>query len=390
MTNQPHNTRAHALLSASSSNRWLHCTPSAVIEQRYPDTTSDAAEQGTAAHELAEHKLRHALDQPTTPPQSDWFDDEMDDHTDTYADHVMAELTRTRETSPAAFCSVEERLNFSHIVPDGFGTGDAVIVGDDTLTIVDFKYGKGVKVDAENNPQMSLYALGAIHTYGMIYKIQQVRMVIFQPRLNNISVWETTPQHLDQWAHNVVAPAAKQAAVGEGELTAGEWCTFCKHAPQCPALAKQHFAPIPTTNGEPMAPAPDTLTDNQISQIITHAKDLKKWLTKVEEFALTQAQQGHRYPGLKLVEGRSVRRYTDEQAVATIVEQAGKDPWQHKVLGITAMTKLLGKKKFDELLGDHVVKPEGTPTLVPASDKRKELTVTTADTVFEPIGKEPA
>lgn len=386
-----HSDRAHALLSASGANRWINCTPSAIIEQRYPDTTSDAADQGTAAHELAEHKLRLAQNQPTTPPQSDWFDEEMEDHTDNYADHVMAELARTRETSPAAFCSIEERLDFSHIVPDGFGTGDAIIVGDGTLTVVDLKYGKGVKVDAENNPQMSLYALGALATYGMIYDINTVRMVIFQPRLNNISVWETTPEHLYEWAQNVVEPAAEKAAVGEGQLTAGDWCTFCKHAPQCPTLATKHFTPIPTTtDGAPTAPDPDTLTDEQIAQIVAHSGELKKWLGKVEKHALDNATGGHQYPGLKLVEGRSIRRFTDADAVAKAVENTGHDPYKHTLLGLTDLTKLLGKKQFDTLLSEFIEKPEGKPTLVPVTDKRPELSVATAETVFQPIGKETA
>lgn len=384
-----HADRAHALLSASGANRWIHCTPSAIIEQRYPDTTSDAADQGTAAHELAEHKLRLAQNQPTTRPESQWHDEEMEDHTDSYVDNVMAELTRAQQINPAAFLSIEERLDFSHIVPDGFGTGDAIIVGDDTLTIVDLKYGKGVKVDAENNPQMSLYALGALRTYGMIYNITNVRMVIFQPRLNNISVWETTPENLAAWAHDTVTPAATTAAQGKGELTAGEWCTFCKHAPLCPALATQHFTPVPTTpDGTPAAPAPDTLTDEQIATIVAHSGELKKWLGKVEKHALDKANDGYHWPGLKLVEGRSIRRFTNTDAVAKAVEQAGHDPYKHTLLGLTDLTKLLGKNQFDTLLGKFIEKPMGKPTLVPESDKRPELSTATAENVFPSIDKE--
>lgn len=384
-----HAERDHALLSASSAHRWIHCTPAPYLEAQHPDTSSDAAAEGTAAHELAEHKLRQHLDLPTTRPTSEWESEEMDDYTDAYADHVMAELTRARKVDKAAFLAIEERLDFSHIVPDGFGTGDALIVADDTLTVVDLKYGKGVEVSAVGNPQMRLYALGALATYGPIYDIQQVRMVIFQPRLGNISVEEITVDELVAWAEDVVRPAAEKAAAGEGELRAGEWCRFCRHAAQCPALAAEMFAPVPTT-GElvPEAPAPDTLTDTQIAQIVTHAGELKKWLTKVESFALEQATGGHTYPGLKLVEGRSVRKYTDEGDVASAVEAAGEDPYKpREVLGVTAMTKLLGKKRFDELLGDHVHKPEGKPTLVPVSDKRPALELATAETMFTPIQK---
>ena len=380
-----HSGRNHALLSASSSNRWLHCTPSAFIETRYEDTSSDAADQGTAAHELAEHKLRALLDEPTTRPESDWQDEEMEDHTDAYADHVMAELAQAKDTNPAAFLSIEERLDFSHIVPDGFGTGDAIIVGDGTMTIVDLKYGKGVEVSAEGNPQMRLYALGALRAYDMIYNITQVKMVIFQPRLRNISVDEITVQELEAWARDVVVPRAKLAAVGEGQLAPGDWCTFCKHAPQCPAVREQYFDIVPTDDDVPTAPPPDTLTEEQIATIIAHSGELKKWLGKVEKYALDQANAGHKYPGLKLVEGRSIRRFTDTDAVAKAVEGAGHDPYKHTLLGLTDLTKLLGKKQFDTLLGEFIEKPEGKPTLVPVSDKRPELQTATADTVFEEI-----
>lgn len=384
-----HAERAHALLSASSAHRWIHCTPAPYLEAQHPDSTSDAAAEGTAAHELAEHKLRQHLDQPTPRPVSEWDSEEMDDYTDQYADHVMAELQRAREVDKAAFLAIEERLDFSHIVPDGFGTGDALIVSDDTLTVVDLKYGKGVEVSAEGNPQMRLYALGALATYGVIYDIEQVRMVIFQPRLGNVSVDEITVDELTTWAEGVVRPAAEKAIAGEGELKAGDWCRFCRHATQCPALAADMFAPVPTT-GElvPEAPDPDTLTDDQIATIVAHAGELKKWLTKVESYALAQATEGRSYPGLKLVEGRSVRKYTDEDAVTRAVEAAGEDPHKpREVLGITAMTKLLGKKRFQELLGDYVHKPEGKPTLVPDSDKRPALTLATPATMFDPITK---
>lgn len=379
-----HAERAHALLSASSAHRWINCTPAPYLEAQHPDTSSDAAAEGTAAHELAEHKLRQHLDMPTTRPVSEWDSEEMDDYTDAYADHVMAELQRAREVDKAAFLAIEERLDFSHIVPDGFGTGDALIVSDDTLTVVDLKYGKGVEVSAVGNPQMRLYALGALATYGAIYDVEQVRTVIFQPRLANISVEEISVDELVAWAEDVVRPAAEKAIAGEGELKAGEWCRFCRHAAQCPALAAEMFAPVPTTAEHvPAAPDPDTLTDTQIATIVAHAGELKKWLSKVEDFALAQANEGRAYPGLKLVEGRSVRKYTDEADVARTVEAAGEDPYKpREVLGITAMTKLLGKKRFDELLGDHVHKPEGKPTLVPESDKRPALTPVSADTVF--------
>ncbi|WP_083284791.1 DUF2800 domain-containing protein [Corynebacterium sp. HMSC11D10] len=384
-----HAERDHALLSASSAHRWINCTPAPYLEAQHPDSTSDAAAEGTAAHELAEHKLRQHLDLPTTRPVSEWDSEEMDDYTDQYADHVMAELQRAREVDKAAFLGIEERLDFSHIVPEGFGTGDTLIVSDDTLTVVDLKYGKGVEVSAVGNPQMRLYALGALATYGAIYDVQTVRTVIFQPRLANISTEEISVDELTKWAENTVRPAAEKAIAGEGELRAGEWCRFCRHAAQCPERAREMFAPVPTTAEHvPAAPDPDTLTDNQIATIVAHSGELKKWLTKVESFALAQANEGRAYPGLKLVEGRSVRKYTDEDEVARVVEAAGEDPHKpREVLGITAMTKLLGKQRFEELLGDYVHKPEGKPALVPESDKRPALTPVSADTVFGHIEK---
>lgn len=384
-----HTGRAHALLSASSAHRWLHCTPAPHLEEQHPDSESDAAAEGTAAHELAEYKLHQLLDEDSVRPTSDWQDEDMDDYTDSYADRVMAELAQTKETSPAAFLSIEQRVDFSHIVPDGFGTADALIVGDQTMTIVDFKYGRGVQVDAEDNPQMMLYALGALRQFDFIYDIKQVRMVIFQPRIGNISVCEKPVEELRTWAEEVVKPRAELAMAGEGELTAGEWCQFCRHAPNCPAVAKQHFDILPAGDAplEPTAPEPDTLTDAQIATIVTHAPALKKWLGAVEKYALDQANNGHGYDGLKLVEGRSVRKYKDADEVAKAVQDAGHDPYERKLLGITAMTKLLGKKNFEEVLGDLVYKPAGALTLVPSSDKRPEVLPATAETVFEPITK---
>ena len=219
--------------------------------------------QGTAAHELAEHKLHQLLGEPSTRPISDWHDEEMEDHTDTYADHVMAELARTKEGSPAAFLSIEERLDFSHIVPDGFGTGDAAIVGDDTMTIVDLKYGKGVQVSAENNPQMRLYALGALARYGMIYDIRCVRMVIFQPRLNNVSVEEIDVDELTTWAREVVEPAAQLAAAGQGELTpaTGAPSASTRHnAPRCRSSTSASSPPTPRVHQKRQTRTPSPMS----------------------------------------------------------------------------------------------------------------------------------
>ena len=383
-----HKERAHALLSASGSARWLNCTPSPLLEDQYPDSDSEAAAEGTAAHELAEYKLRQLMGVDAGErPTSQWDSEEMESHTDDYADHVMATLSHAQETSPAATLLIEHRLDFSHLVPEGFGTGDAIIIADDTMTIIDLKYGKGVEVSAEANPQMRLYALGALHQFGMIYDIRKVKMVIFQPRLNNTSIDEIDAQELITWGNDVVRPTAATAMAGEGELTPGDWCQFCKHAPACPALAKQYFDVVPMADAQPAAPDPQTLSDAQIANIVRWSGDLKKWLTAVEKHALDEANNGKQYPGLKLVEGRSVRKYTDEEAVAQKVQALGQEPYEKKLLGITAMTKLLGKKTFDETLGEYLHKPEGKPTLVPESDKRHALQPKTADSFFAAIDK---
>ncbi|NME89581.1 DUF2800 domain-containing protein [Corynebacterium stationis] len=389
-----HKERAHALLSASGSARWLNCTPSPLLEEQYPDNDSEAAAEGTAAHELAEYKLRVLKGSKFQQrPTSKWDSEEMESHTDDYADHVMATLAHAQETSPAATLLIEHRLDFSHLVPEGFGTGDAIIIADDTMTIIDLKYGKGVEVSAEANPQMRLYALGALHQFGMIYDILKVKMVIFQPRLRNTSIDEIDAQALIEWGDTVVKPTAQKAMAGEGDLNPGSWCQFCKHSVKCPAVAKQYFDVIPMAQQQPAAPDPQTLSNEQIANIVKWSGDLKKWLGKVEKFALDQANNGVSYPGLKLVEGRSNRKYIDEeQAAITVEELFGKDPWKpREILGVTAMTKLLGKKDFEEHLGEYLHKPEGKPTLVPESDKRQALQPKTADTFFRPLeGKEPA
>ncbi|GFK19294.1 DUF2800 domain-containing protein [Corynebacterium glutamicum] len=389
-----HAERAHAILSASGASRWLACPPSALLEAALPDSTSDAAAEGTAAHELAEHKLRLLMGMPSTRPESHWHDEDMESHTDDYADCCMAELAATKEKSPAAFLSIEERLDFSHIVPEGFGTGDTVIVGDDTMTIIDLKYGKGVKVDAEENPQMKLYALGALNMYGFIYNIQKVRMIIFQPRLRNTSIFETTVEDLLKWADEVVKPTAQLAIKGEGAFAPGEHCGFCRHAPQCEALMQQHFSVVPEVLTAPIVdaepagpPEPGELTDEQIAQVVIHADAIKKWLTKVESHAKSEAANGNVMPGLKLVAGRANRRWTDQTAVAEKAQEHGVDPYKpRELVGLGDMQKRFGgKKNFDAALSELIHKPEGAPTLVPDTDPRPALQVATAETVFQPI-----
>lgn len=366
----------HALLSA----RWLNCTPSARLESDEPESTSAAAEQGTAAHALAEHKLRRALKQRSKRPVSAWIDDEMETLTDDYVAYVQEHISIAQETCGDSQVLIEQRLDFSHIVPGGFGTGDCVIIAEPTLQIIDLKYGQGVLVEAAKNPQLMLYALGALHAFGSLYDIERVAVTIYQPRRANVDTWETSVAELEHWAETEVKPKAELAAVGGGEFCPGSWCQFCKIAPMCRAraeanlqLAKLEFAP------------PAELSDAEIADVLTRIPQLKTWASDVEAYALSKAvNQGVVFDGFKLVAGRSVRKYTSETDVAKAAEAAGyRDIYDRKLITLTAMEKLMGKPAFNEILGDLVTKPAGKPTLVPATDKRPALDLVSAATDFQ-------
>lgn len=361
-----HSTRTHAILSASASARWIACPPSAKLNAELPDTTSEYAREGTCAHELAEYKVNKMLGiEAKNPTESlDFYDSEMEDCTESYAQYIAEQIAKY--DSPVVM--VEQRLDFSKYVPGGFGTGDCVIVADDVLTVIDYKHGKGVPVSAENNSQMMLYALGALELFDSLYDIREICMIIFQPRLENVSEFTMTVNTLLDWAENELRPKAELAEKGEGEFCAGEHCRFCKIKATCRKraeynlmLAQYDFAP------------PDMLEDTEIEAILEKVEALTAWAADIKEYALSQALAGKQWTGYKVVEGKSNRKYTDENAVAAAVKAIGKNPYSEpEILGITAMTKLLGgKKKFDELLSKYVCKPQGKPTLVPASDKRK-------------------
>lgn len=365
----------HALLSASSAHRWLHCPPSALLSAKVADTTSDAALQGTAAHALAEWKLRRALNKhPGFRPRSQWNDAEMEEHTDDYRDYVLSQIAEAKQNTADPLVLIEQRLDFSHLVPGGFGTGDCLIVTDGALHVIDLKYGLGVLVEAERNPQMMLYALGALHLFDALYDIGKVALTIFQPRRDNVSTWTISVTELNEWAEHTLKPAAELAAKSEGEFCAGSWCQFCKIASTCRAraeanlqLAKYEFAP------------PAELSADEVAEVLARIPELTKWASDVQDYALSQALSGKHYQGFKLVAGRSVRKYTDEMAVAEAAKAAGyTDIYRQQLLTITAMEKLMGKKAFAQILGPLVIKPEGKPTLVPSNDKRPEIHVDSA------------
>lgn len=360
----------HALLSASSSHRWLNCPPSARLGENYADKSSDFAAEGTDAHSLCEHKLKTALGIPSRDPTEDlsWFNAEMDECASNYAAYVMELVAEARKTTDDPIVLIEQKLDYTRFVQEGFGTGDCVIIADGILNIVDYKHGKGVQVSADHNPQMMLYAIGALEIFDAIYDIDTVTMTIFQPRLANISIYTVSKDELLEWAETVLKPTAELAFAGKGEYHCGEWCQFCKAKAECRERAKTNMALARFDFAE--APL---LTDEEIEEVLASADELVSWANDIKEFALQAAISGKEWTGWKVVEGRSNRKYTDERLVAAAVIAAGHDPYEQKLLGITEMQKALGKAKFNEILGGFITKPQGKPTLVPMSDKRPAM-----------------
>lgn len=362
--------KQHALLNASGSKRWLACPPSAVLESKFPYNTSEAATEGTLAHSVAEKILKRYL--ADKPVSSGKVDADMLDYVSQYTDLCIEKMNAAKAKDKSATTLIEARLGFSRWVPGGFGTGDCVIISDGCLEIVDLKYGKGVPVKAQDNSQMQLYALGAIDTFGMIYDFDLVRMTIVQPRNGGVSEQEMTVKELLDWADKTVAPTAKKAIKGEGETRAGEHCMFCRAAVKCKTYsdycmeaAKLEFRDT------------DLLDDNEIALVLSKVDALVRYSKKIKDYALDEALKGKKWNGFKLVEGRSRRTYSDENKAAIILEKAGyKKSKIYKpieLLGITDMTKLLTRKKFDTLLGAVIVKPPGSPVLVTDKDPRPEF-----------------
>lgn len=360
----------HALLSASSAYRWLACPPSALLSAKYEDTSSSYAQEGTAAHALAEYKVLKALGRKAGDPTEnlDYFNEEMDEATDAYAGYVFEQVAEAKKATTDPIVLVEQRVDFSTYVPDGFGTADALIIADSKLFITDLKYGRGVLVEADHNPQLMCYALGAYEMFSALYDIETVSMTIFQPRRDNVSVFEIKASDLLGWAENTLKPAATLAAQGEGEFTVGEHCRFCKAKADCRARAEANLALARYDFA-----LPPTLTDADIEAILPLLDELTSWAEDIKAYALTRAVAGKEWHGYKLVAGRSNRKYVNEDAVAKKVSDAGFNPYEEKLLGITAMTKLLGKNRFEELLEGLIEKPQGKPTLVPESDKRPAM-----------------
>ena len=365
---------AHAVLSASASKRWLSCPPSARLERKFPDKAGEAAREGTHAHALAEAYLRRWLGELGEEEskallrslhRDTIYTKEMGEYVKEYVDLCIEKINAAQ-----GLALVEERLDFSRWVKHGFGTGDMVIIGNDVLEIVDLKYGKGVPVPAEGNPQMQLYALGAIEQYGCIYDFDHVRMSIFQPRNGGLSTHLISVDDLLAWGEEI-KPIAELAYAGKGEFRAGEHCRFCKAAAQCKTLSEYNMELTKLEFRDA-----DLLTDEEVSFVLSRVDGLVRYAEKIKTFALDEALKGHKWPGYKVVEGRSNRKITDEAKAVKLLRKAGyNDDVIYKPLemqGITALEKTLTKKKFAALLKSVVEKPPGKPTLVPEEDERPE------------------
>lgn len=370
----------HSVLGASAADRWMHCTPSAQLTAGMEDETTTFAAEGTAAHVLCEWKVRKALKMRAgRRPISDYWTDEMEEFTDDYRDFIMDLVGQARLHCKDPVTLIEQHLDFSCYVPDGFGTGDFLLVADQELNVVDFKYGRGVAVYADHNPQMMLYALGALNLFDCLYDIEQVTMTIFQPRLSNISTWTITAAELYQWAEEVLKPKAELAAKGEGEFISGSWCRFCKARNSCRARAES-FLELAKMEFQP----PALLSDEEIAVVMEKADELSKWASDVFAYAQAEAiENGKHFPGYKIVEGRSTRRFTDEKKVEAAAKNAGyTDIYNKSLITLTAFEKLMGKETFKEVLGGFVTKPAGKLTLVPVGNKRPEVTVNTVNDEF--------
>lgn len=373
----------HARLSASGSKRWLSCTPSVRLEDEFPKQTSTYAEEGTYAHALAEIMLRKKLElisakeykklaNALQKQYEQYHNKELEDYVEAYTNTVLELYTEAKASTPDAIIALETRVDFSKWVPEGFGTGDVIIIADGILNVVDLKFGQGIRIDAEANPQLRLYALGAYEAFDMLYDIRQVRMTIIQPRLEHISSSELVIEDLLEWAETYVKPRAELAFNGEGDFVPGEHCKFCKAKATCRARAKEQLDLMKYE-----LQSPELFTDEELGELLTKVGKLVEWAKDISDYMYEQAtEKGKHYEGWKLVEGRSTRRYTDTLAAAKALTTAGYDEaliYEKNLLTITAMEKALGKKVFNELIGHLIEKPVGKPVLTPLGDKRPEI-----------------
>jgi len=393
----------HALLSASSSKQWLHCTPSARLQEQFPNESSVYAAEGTFAHEVCEYKVKKYMKERVKRPQSEeYYTEEIDQITDVYAEFVISVIEEMKRNGCEPLVMVEEKVDYSHIAPSGFGTADMLIIGRDengkgVLHIADFKTGQGVFVDADHNSQMMLYALGGLAAYGYIYDIEIVRMSIIQPRLDNISTFECTRKELEDWGESI-KETAKLAYEGKGEQKPGDWCRFCRAKPVCKAckdealsLCREEFldldegalsdntsaSPEQGENAEPVFKHPGLVPISELAQLLPTLNRISSWIESVFAFISSEAiNHGVSIPGYKVVEGRSKRVFTDTKGVVdTAVANGYTDLYKKQLITLTEFEKMMGKKKFAELLGKYVTKPPGKLSLVPESDPRAAVEI---------------
>ena len=360
----------HALLNASSAHRWLTCPPLPRLENFFEKEVSEVANEGTDAHRLSEYKLRKVLGEKVRKPKLKYFDKDMDNYTDDYVNYIVETIENIKQFTKDPIVLIEQHLDFSNYVPDGFGTGDCIIIADKILHIIDLKYGRGVEVSAEGNPQMMLYALGALNIYDALYDIDEVVMTIFQPRKYNISSSEKSVEELKNWADTVLKEKAELAFNGLGVVTYGPWCQFSNCNVVLRARKDYHDKLMRF-----QLCSPHLLNDAEIEEVLEHIDDLVRWASEIKEYATKITLENDKeWSNYKLVEGRSIRKIKDEERVAEILKENGyNDIYKTSLLTLTELQKLLGKDKFNELLGDYIIKPEGKPTLVLKSDKRKEI-----------------
>ena len=379
-----HSCRSHARLNASSSHRWMMCPPSVKLSEQFADKPSPYAEEGTFLHELCELKLHRYLgdmvpelieEQYAEHRDNDFYSDEAESVTDEYVAFCIETIEAVRLSCPDPLIMVEHRLDYSEYVPEGFGTGDLVIVADGAIEVIDFKGGRGVRVDVNRNSQLMLYGLGALLEFDPLYDIHTVRMTIVQPRLSNTSTYEITAQDLIRWAETEVRPKAMLAYEGAGEFCAGEWCRFCKARYTCRKRSEYHMR-----LAEHDFRQPDLLSDEEIADILPVADSLNSWVQDLLAYATQAAVNGKSWPGYKLVAGRTVRKYTSEAEVIKAATEAGyTDIYKTTLLGVGDLEKRMGRKRFGEVLGKFIIKPAGAPTLVPETDSRKPYSDAASD-----------
>jgi len=386
-----HSERKHALLSASGASRWINCPPSPRLEEQFDEPeSSDFAEEGTLAHEFGDLGLRRLiglLDGDSYTKQTDLlrthklYTDEMESEVEKYTSYVLEELSAARQSTRDALLYIETKVNLTEYIEDGFGTCDAIIIADGVMEVIDLKYGKGVKVSAKDNSQLKLYGLGALRDMECIFDIETVRLTICQPRLDSISSWDINVEDLKTWGEEVVKPKAVMAFKGEGEQCAGDWCRWCKAKVRCRALAEQTLALAKLDFADPAL-----LDDMELLNAYTLMPRLQDWVNAVSEYLLKSALEGKQWEGLKLVEGRSVRSWSDQDKAIEVLKGLGhKDEaiLNVKLKGIGDIEKVVGKKEFPTILGSYCIKPLGKPTLVSVEDKRQAIGLDTAKEDFK-------